>query len=139
MKYGMTKPCATCPFRKDGAGVKLMPARIREIARSTGWNGASFACHSSLDYDKLQEEGGESEKKFSLMQLNNDPKAQHCGGATIFGLKNGGPNQMLRIVDRLGGVDLGEAHKNSHLVYDNLAEWLKKGALPARSRKKGLG
>ncbi len=136
MKYTLTKPCATCPFRKDGAGVKLYPARIREIAKSTGWNGASFACHSSLDYSKTDNDEFDDGGQLSR-EMSSDPKTQHCGGAIIFGLKNGGPHQMLRIAARLGMADLDGAMQNAAMVYDSVTEWLKKGAFPTR-RRKGL-
>lgn len=93
MKFEMKRPCDNCPFLKKG-GIRLTRARVREIAGGMlGSNGASFACHKTVEWD----EEGDAE-------INRD-KQQHCAGALIFAEKNGSSTQMMRWMERLGAYD----------------------------------
>lgn len=88
MKYSMTTPCDACPFlntpnMKRGFTLR----RLREFASS------EFPCHQTADND---EETGD--------YVAND-KSLHCAGALIFNEKRDAPNQMMRIMERIGGYD----------------------------------
>lgn len=43
------RPCANCPFRKDGCGVELQPGRLEEIiADLLTDDSKTFVCHKTL-------------------------------------------------------------------------------------------
>jgi hypothetical protein len=82
MRFDLTRPCASCPFRSD-IHFGLRPARVREILGAD-----SFACHKTVDYD----EDGDGRVK------NN---SQHCAGVLWILHKENRPNQLMRIAGRL--------------------------------------
>lgn len=89
MKYDLTRPCADCPFLREG-GIRLRKSRAAEIAEGAiGPQGQTFACHKSTGV------GGQ----------HKDGKQRHCAGALIFSEKNDAPTQMMRICERLGMYD----------------------------------
>lgn len=81
MRFDITKPCAQCPFRNDRPGF-LRPERVEEITDAI-LGGQTFQCHKTI----------------------NKGKEQHCAGATIFLEANDRPNQLMRIMERLGAYD----------------------------------
>ena len=86
MTYEMTNPCADCPFLK--ANIRGYPIqRLREFA--TG----DFHCHKTGDFD--DEEG--------TFIPTKDSSA--CAGMLIFNEKRDKPNQLMRIMERLGFYD----------------------------------
>lgn len=85
MNHNLKTPCAQCPFREDVKGF-ITAGRAKDICESL-LNGQSFPCHKTLK----QEEDG----------LVETSKSEHCAGAMIFLEKQGAPNQMMRIAERL--------------------------------------
>lgn len=90
MKYDLVRPCPHCPFRTDIPGY-LRPERARQIARDVA-SGAEFPCHQTTEHD----DDGDAHAVAD---------SQMCAGATIAMMKGGGPNQILRIAERVGMWD----------------------------------
>jgi hypothetical protein len=127
MKFSMTVPCDSCPFRREG-GVRLTPGRAREIAKlMMDSQGGTFACHKSVDYSEEDEDGD------SIL----GPDDLHCAGALIFAEKtNSAGTQMMRISERFGDYDSRKFTETSKaLIFDSLSEML--GAQSPRGRKAG--
>jgi hypothetical protein len=111
MRYDVTKPCANCPFRRDGF-IPLHAERVEEIAEGMlSTQGASFACHKTLKDD----EDGDT-------VITSD--SAHCAGALIFAEKNDNATQMMRICERLGVYDARKLEPHHDLVFDDLDEML---------------
>jgi hypothetical protein len=87
--YGMTTPCAACPFRSDIRPF-LRVARVREIERALVRS--EFPCHKTTQHD---DEG----------EYVPTGQEVHCAGALILLEKEGRPSQMMRIAERLGMYD----------------------------------
>ena len=48
------RPCANCPFRCDGAGVKLNPGRLEGIvSRLLADDQQTFVCHKTLEKERM--------------------------------------------------------------------------------------
>lgn len=129
MKYDMTMPCDTCPFRREG-GVRLHPGRARDIAgMMLDSRGGEFPCHKTVDYSDGGDEPEETEN------------TKHCAGALIFSEVNRtGGTQMMRIMERVGMYDRRQFTAAAKaLVFNTLEEMLKanqKGAKSCRSSKR---
>lgn len=87
MKYSMTSPCDACPFlntpnMKRGFTIQ----RLKQFASG------AFPCHQTA---KADEEG----------DYQATGKSVHCAGALIFNEKRNQPNQLMRIMERLGAYD----------------------------------
>src|SRR5690348_9305882 len=95
MKFSMTAPCPKCPFRTD-IPTFLRKARAREIADALTRHQQTFQCHQTVDYSRADDAGNGNDRT---------PNAQHCAGALIMLEHMGQPNQMMRIMERLGGYD----------------------------------
>lgn len=89
-KLVMPKPCLHCPFRKDvlGGGKFIRGARARQIAEELrrGW---SFSCHRTVHHD---DDGDPIDREGEL----------HCAGAAIVLERDGTPNQLMQLAQRLG-------------------------------------
>jgi len=94
MKFDLTKPCVNCPFRSDKPGF-LHPERVKEITDAL-FNDQTFQCHKTI----------------------NNGKSQHCAGAMIFLEANEAPNQMMRIMGRLGAYDYTKLDMDSPVFTD---------------------
>lgn len=108
MKFDLKKPCRDCPFRSDIAGY-LTKARVHEIIESISRGQKTFSCHKTNDTS-----GSET------VETRN---SQHCAGAMIFLEKNGAPNQMMRIAERLGMYDHTKLHMDAP-VFDNASDMI---------------
>jgi hypothetical protein len=88
VRFDLTRPCGRCPFRSD-IRFGLRPARVLEILRDRrGFPAPSFACHKTVDYD--------------ADQPRVPPDAQHCAGVLAILHREGRPNDMMQIAERLG-------------------------------------
>ena len=48
------RPCANCPFRKDGAGIELQPGRTEGIiAHLKADDRQTFVCHKTLNKNRM--------------------------------------------------------------------------------------
>lgn len=105
----LKKPCQNCPFLKEGPAVRLHPARVKEVWRSTMHDGPSFSCHKTVDHDNPRS-SSESE----------------CVGAMMSGIKSGkGPNQLARICLRLGRFTEEQVNAILPTVFASEKEMLK--------------
>lgn len=98
MSFCNTRPCSNCPFRTD-IDFYLPVSRVREIVRSLE-NDKSFACHKTTEFD---DEG----------EVLHGKKTQHCAGAAIMLEHMESPNQMMRIMERVGGYDMRKMEMDS--------------------------
>jgi len=91
--FNLKRPCAKCPFRTDIPGY-LYGDRVDEIVSGLK-AGQSFYCHETTS-DEDDDEGG---------QTVATDESEFCAGALILMEKDGGPNQMMRIGERLRMYD----------------------------------
>ncbi|MGC6586631.1 hypothetical protein ACPV3A_16890 [Paenibacillus sp. Dod16] len=55
--FSLKKPCADCPFRKDGAMLKsLAEGRMNEIVNHVVREDGFFPCHKTIDYNEHYED-----------------------------------------------------------------------------------
>ncbi|OCJ12510.1 hypothetical protein A6U86_05665 [Rhizobium sp. AC27/96] len=94
MNFDLTKPCAQCPFRNDRRGY-LHPERVIEITDAL-LNDQTFQCHKTI----------------------HKGAPQHCSGALIFLEANERPNQLMRIMERLGAYDRKKLDMDSPVFTD---------------------
>lgn len=93
MKFDLVRPCPKCPFRRDCTPGWLGRARATEIADSLlASPGVTFACHETTHF--TEDEAGED-------VYDPNGSEQHCAGAMILVDREGVPNQMLQIAERL--------------------------------------
>lgn len=95
MKFDLKKPCNNCPFTHTSMKGWLGEARAEEIIESLLVRDESFPCHKTIDYDRMDDDDEDD----SWVPTGEE---QHCAGATIMLLKMEMPNQMMRIMGRLG-------------------------------------
>lgn len=95
MPYNLSKPCPECPFRTDCREGWLGGLRATEIANSIR-NGSEFPCHKTT-------ESCEDAEAFGDRRIT--PNSQQCAGALIVQEHEHFPNQMTRIMERLGAYD----------------------------------
>lgn len=105
MTHKLKSPCANCPFRTDKY-FHLTHQRAQDIADSLR-DGGDFPCHKTLDYSLP---GGPD---------RNGPGVQRCAGMLIVMEKSEGPNQIMRIAERLRLYDPTRLDMDAP-VYDSL-------------------
>lgn len=94
--YRLVRPCSNCPFRLD-VEPYLGPERVEEIARSVA-GGAEFYCHKTTKIS--EDDDGNADVSIAA-------NSQVCAGSLILMAKAGEPNQMVRVSERLGLLDMG--------------------------------
>lgn len=94
-RYNLKRPCPKCPFRTD-VPAYLTPERVTQIATDVQ-NGAEFYCHQTTVEIEDDEDGG--------AQMGAGPKTSVCAGSLILMEKAESPNQMMRIMERVGAYD----------------------------------
>ncbi len=106
--YRLKRPCENCPFRTDR---RFYLGHERSIEIAEGLRaGGEFHCHKTVNYD---EEDG----------FVRTGEEEHCAGALIVLESSAeGPNQMMRIAERLGFYDPGKLDLDSP-VYGDLDEF----------------
>lgn len=111
MSEGSTnKPCKRCPFRSD-IEPYIRYNRARKIADSL-YMGNSFPCHQTTTHDDGEYVPTSGEKM--------------CAGAAITLLKYDGPNNYMRIMSRIGAMDLNRLEREGEAtpLYECLEEWV---------------
>lgn len=84
MQFDLRTPCKNCPFRTDETAIRFACLkRAEEIAESAYRHG--FPCHLSADFT-----GDDDEDGGYVFGENT----QHCVGATLMFLKNGGTGNV---------------------------------------------
>lgn len=106
--YNLKRPCPNCPFRNDREPY-ITGERAEEIAYSL-WGGAEFPCHKTTHHD---DDGDYMPSK----------DEQFCAGALIVQELSDGPNQMMRIAERLGMYDPRELDMAAP-VYECLEDFI---------------
>lgn len=86
--FGLTKPCADCPFRTD-IRPYLRKGRIDMLEEDL--RDKTFACHKTVNHEA-----------HGSAQLEN---TSHCAGALILLEKIERPSRMMEIAERLGIYD----------------------------------
>lgn len=92
MKFDLTHPCGSCPFRSDRRGF-LHEERAEEIIAALYDRDGTFPCHKTLDYEQEDEEFG--------YPPPDTARTQHCAGAMILMERSNHANQLIRIAERL--------------------------------------
>ena len=108
MPFRIKKPCVNCPFRTD-IHPYITKGRAFEIAKAL-LRGKNFHCHKTVDYDN--DSGGEITDKSAL-----------CAGAMILMTKEGKPNQMMQITERLKFHDFSSLDLEAP-VYDTFVDFI---------------
>jgi hypothetical protein len=106
--FALKQPCADCPFRSDRPAF-LRRDRAQGIADALE-AGSSFSCHKTLLYD----DSGRGEPT---------AKTAFCAGALVTLEKQGAPNQLMQIGERLGLYRPDELNMDAP-VYGSLAAWV---------------
>jgi hypothetical protein len=91
----LKKPCANCPFRKEGA-IELRPGRLTGIIESMLENDRStFQCHKTV-YSKR---GGTSDDEGTYTPSGHEAM---CAGAAAYLLKKHRPTVTMRAAFAFG-------------------------------------
>lgn len=104
-------PCTKCPFRSD-VPVYLRRERRREI-RDAMLDGSGFACHETTV--PVETDDGDD------MAVTAD--SQQCAGAIKSILKGGGDTNTVRVMARLGLIDVDAIENAGADVWD-LNDWV---------------
>lgn len=110
MKTDLVKPCQDCPFRNNGAGVKLNRGRIDDLAQRVGVEGRGFICHKTA---------------------NRKQEHQACAGSLAF-TRNVGDDTaqvVLRIRLESNETKLAHVESNRRDVYQTVEEWRNRGTV----------
>lgn len=111
MTAARSRPCPKCPFRTDVPNY-LRAGRRVEIATAIA-NGYGFPCHETTEHHEDDE--GNSERVATQ-------ESKFCAGAIKAALAAGGVPQDLRIMARLGFIDLDAIEANGAECW-NLTAW----------------
>jgi hypothetical protein len=85
--FDLKRPCLTCPFRRgQGSRFRLHPERLREIAEAV-----AFQCHKTVVYGDHAPAPGD--------------RPQQCAGLMAVLHREGRPNQIAQLAQRLGALD----------------------------------
>ncbi len=112
-RFSGVRPCAHCPFRND-IRPYLTVGRVVEITSSLLQDG-SFPCHETT-VDVEDEETGEGRRIATADSLQ-------CAGAMIILEKIEQPNQIMRIMERIGAYDRTKMDMDAP-VYDDFDEMI---------------
>ncbi|EHD8952103.1 hypothetical protein OCP19_004830 [Salmonella enterica subsp. enterica serovar Typhimurium] len=97
----LKKPCANCPFRKEGA-IELAPGRLEGIINDIVENDmTTFHCHKTVHLKS----GGEWDE-----EGNYAPSGQEsmCAGAAAYLMKIGRPTVAMRIAFAFGDAKVSD-------------------------------
>lgn len=111
-KFDLKRPCKNCPFRR-APFFFLTPERVEEIAETN----AFFYCHNTIDYSR--EDDNEEQDDETFVPSGDESV---CAGFLMVHKNQGTANQMMRISERLGMLDLRK-FKNTSGVYDSFEEY----------------
>lgn len=120
--FDLKRPCNNCPFRLGfGEAFMLGKERIDGIVEAP-----AFQCHKTVIYD---EETQVDEENFdeTWRPIKSDKRAQQCAGLMSLLHREGIPNQIMQVGERLGAFN-PEALVHDD-VYASLAD-----AIEAHSR-----
>jgi hypothetical protein len=106
--FRLKKPCANCPFRKEGA-IDLRPGRLDGIkADLLATDKASFPCHKTLNRSDLNDEGEYQYQGSEAM----------CAGAAAYLLKKQRASISMRMAFAMGIAKPEDWEKAKELTVD---------------------
>ncbi|KWU26364.1 hypothetical protein [Burkholderia cenocepacia] len=97
--FTLRRPCANCPFRRDGA-IELEPGRLDGIIDGLvkdDWS--TFNCHKTVHNDKT---GGEWDEDGKYTPSGEESM---CAGAIVYLEKIGRPTVGMRLGHLIGDYD----------------------------------
>jgi len=100
----LKKPCNNCPFKLDSDFAVSGLLRAQEIADALEQD-QSFDCHETT-------------------RETGCGKPEHCYGAMKVLLAQGNVNQIMRVMCRLGMLDLDEVEAETTPCFDDLESWV---------------
>ncbi len=104
--FKLKRPCGSCPFRKgNGEKFQLCKERIDEIVHAP-----SFQCHKTVNYDEYDDP-----------DLRQGDNPQQCAGLMAILHREGKPNQIMQVAERLINFDSNELDPDNE-AYDSLAD-----------------
>ena len=119
MRFDVTTPCKSCPFRRKGKyAVRLTASRVEEVAGNMlDPFGGTFSCHNA-SYGEHDDDGAGD--------YHPGIDDVHCAGALIFAEKNDNQTEKMRLAERLELYDPRKfrAKKQRALVFDTIEEML---------------
>ena len=115
--YRLKKPCANCPFRKDGA-IELRGGRLELIIQGLVRNDMkSFLCHKTLNTeDRDGDEAEDDGEAVDLRPILEDEKM--CAGAAAYLIKAGRPTVGMRFAVNTGSIPQDHWASAEALVID---------------------
>lgn len=113
--FALKKPCANCPFRKEGA-IELREGRLDGIKSELLENSfASFLCHKTT-----YPTGGESSDCGEHYHASG--KESHCAGATAFLVANHRSTVFMRLAFSGGQIKPSDFDEAITLIDPSLPE-----------------
>ena len=115
--FGMSKPCANCPFLKEGA-IDLRPGRLEGIVNNLLTDDYSlFHCHKTVHHNV---KGGEwsTDPDTGREVYRPSGKESACVGSLIFALKAGRTPVALRFALMIGDAQYGTLMAQSAAIID---------------------
>lgn len=107
----LKKPCANCPFRKEGA-IELSSGRLQGIISSlVDDDQGTFQCHKTVHSSR----GGEWNDDGEYIPSGHESM---CAGAAAYLMKKGRPTVMMRMGFALGAAQPGDWDEAKSAVID---------------------
>lgn len=125
--FRLKKVCTDCPFRADKDFHGLQAERVSGIAQDLR-DGATFHCHSTLNYSQGEDLGDDAEPLSPVVK-----SSQFCAGALATMEQGGEVNQIVRIGERLGLYNPEAFDWEGQPVFESLNAW--EEALVERDRE----
>jgi hypothetical protein len=93
--FDLKRPCENCPFKRGhGENFLLGRERVRQIVEAT-----AFQCHKTLVFD-YDEDG--------LETRSQGEHPQQCASLMALLQREGQPNQIMQVAQRLIGFNAGQ-------------------------------
>lgn len=106
--FDLKRPCINCPFRKGvGENFILPEARIDEIMSAD-----AFQCHKTVEY---------GQDNYGNQTYDQGDKPQQCAGLMAVLHREGKPNQIMRIAERVGAVTFDDIDPRNE-AYASIAD-----------------
>lgn len=112
--FKLKRPCKSCPFKiGQGERYQLSKERLKEIFAAS-----AFQCHATVHYDgdTVDEEG------FTVPDSGDKP--QQCAGLMTVLHREGIPNQIMQIAERVGFFDPSKLDPSNEVYGDIRAVFL---------------
>lgn len=95
MNFNLKKPCANCPFLKEGA-IELQPGRVEGIVESLLENDREwFMCHKTVHHPKHGGDWVEDEEGEEVYKTSGNES--QCVGSMVYLHKAGRPSLSMRM------------------------------------------